>query len=64
MRLILFLIQTLWKPGQSMLAPALETMSLREIGPQWKFPSVGGLGISTSAQIFSSASCVNHARNN
>ena len=30
MRLILFLIQTLWKPGQSMLASALETMSLRE----------------------------------
>ena len=42
MRLILFLIQTLWKPGQSMLASALETMSLREIGPQLKFPSVGG----------------------
>ena len=42
MRLFLFLIQTLWKPGQSMLASALETMSLREIGPQLKFPSVGG----------------------
>ena len=42
MRLILFLIQTLWKPGQSMLASAQETMSLREIGPQLKFPSVGG----------------------
>ena len=42
MRLILFHIQTLWKPGQSMLASALETMSLREIGPQLKFPSVGG----------------------
>ena len=39
MRLILFLIQTLWKPGQSMLASALEKMSLREIGPQSKFPS-------------------------
>ena len=42
MRLIFFLIQTLWKQGQSMLASALETMSLREIGPQLKFPSVGG----------------------
>ena len=38
MRLVLFLIQTLLKPGQSMLASALETMSLREIGPQLKFP--------------------------
>ena len=38
MRLILFLIQTLWKPGHSMLASALETMSLHEIGPQLKFP--------------------------
>ena len=37
MRLTLFLIQTLWKTGQSMLASALETMSLREIGPQLKF---------------------------
>ena len=27
-----------WKPGQSMLASALETMSLHEIGPQLKFP--------------------------
>ena len=42
MRLILFLIQTLWKPGQSMLVSALETMSLLEIGPKLKFPSVGG----------------------
>ena len=41
-RLILFLIQTLWKPGQSMLASALETMSFRVIGPQLKFRSVGG----------------------
>ena len=41
MRLIFFLIQTLWKPGQSMLESALETMSLREIGPQLIFPSVG-----------------------
>ena len=32
---------SLWKPGQSMLASALETMSLREIGPQLIFPSVG-----------------------
>ena len=40
MRLILFLVQTLWKPGQSMLASALETMSLRDIGPQLEFPSV------------------------
>ena len=29
---------TTWKPGQSMLASALETMSLREICPQLKFP--------------------------
>ena len=42
MRLILFLIQTLWKPGQAMLASALEMMLLREIGPQLRFPSVGG----------------------
>ena len=42
MRLIFFLIQTLWKPGQSMLASVIETMSLREIGPQLKFPSVRG----------------------
>ena len=33
-----------WKPGQSMLASALETISLCEIGPQLKLPSVGGLG--------------------
>ena len=55
MRLFLFLIQTLWKPGQSMLASALETMSLREIGPQLKFPSVGGYGsdvISMFAHFF------------
>ena len=38
-----------------MLASALETMSLREIGPQLKFPSVGGYGsdvISTFAHFF------------
>ena len=28
--------------SQSMLASALETMSLPDIGPQLKFPSVGG----------------------
>ena len=53
MRLILFLIQTFWKPGQS--TSALETMSLREIGPQLKFPSVGGQGrdiVSTFAHFF------------
>ena len=37
-----FFIQSLLKPGQSMLASALETMSLRKIVPQLKFPSVGG----------------------
>ena len=42
MRLILFHIQTLWKPGLSMLASALEMMLLHEIGPQLKLPSVGG----------------------
>ena len=50
-----------------MLASALETMSLREIGPQLKFPSVGGYGsdvISTFAHFFSSAGCVKHARSN
>ena len=38
-----------------MLASALETMSLREIGPQLKFPSVGGYSsdvISTFAHFF------------
>ena len=38
-----------------MLASALERMSLREIGPQLKFPSVGGQGrdiISTFAHFF------------
>ena len=40
MRLILFLIQT----QEARLASALETMLLREIGPQLKYPSVGGLG--------------------
>ena len=51
-----------------MLVSALETMSLREIGPHLKFPSVGGYGsdiISTFAHIFfSSAGRVNHARSN
>ena len=48
-------------------ASALKTMSLREIGPQFKYPSVGGYGsdiISTFAHFFSSAGCVNHARSN
>ena len=50
---------------EARLASALETMSLRETGPQLKFPSVGGKGddiISTFAHFFSSAGCVNHAR--
>ena len=37
-----FQIQTFWKPGQSMLASALETMSLRDIGPQLKLLGVRG----------------------
>ena len=37
-----FFIQSLWKPCLSMLASALETMSLHKIVPQLKFPSVGG----------------------
>ena len=62
-----FLIQTLWKPGQSMLASALETMSLREIGPQLKFPRYKAkvvISFQRFALFFSSAGCMNHARSN
>ena len=45
------------------LASALETMSLRETGPQLKFPSVGGSFLRLHI-CFSSAGCVNHARSN
>ena len=52
-----------------MLASALETMSLREIGPQLKFPSVGGEGsdiIFTFEHFFLPpvTRCVNHASSN
>ena len=56
-----------------MLASALETMSLHEIGPQLKLPNVhvGGYGYGTVVIsflrlhiFFSFTHCVNHARIN